>query len=93
MHEPAALSPESHTHAQGGWKKGGLRRRAWEGKEISSDSRKMFRDFHKGTAVRFSPLDVHQIIQNLILTQTLKWSAEILKKLSKRIKISLVFYF
>lgn len=25
MHEPSALSPESHTHAQGGWKKEGLR--------------------------------------------------------------------
>lgn len=33
------------------------------------------------------------VIQNLILTQTLKWSAEILMKLLKRIKISLIFYF
>lgn len=44
----------------------GLEGRVWEGKEISSDSRKMFRDFHKGTAVRFSPLVLVVSLENTI---------------------------
>lgn len=60
-----SIPRNTHTCTRGVGERG-LERRAWEGKEISSDSRKMFRDLHKGTAVMFSPSVLVVSLENAI---------------------------
>lgn len=66
MHEPSALSPETHTHEQGGWEKGGLRGGHGRERKLVQIPEKMFRDLHKGTAVMFSPSVLVVSLENAI---------------------------
>lgn len=66
MHSPFVQPTESHIHAQWEGKKG-FERRAGEGKDVSSNSRrrKKYRDLQNGIMVTFSSLILVVSVENV----------------------------